>query len=129
MFSKRVCFMEPFRNSSLYGLSKLPLKYATRVMSVVVPAVHKHRWSALFLAFCKIIPLAKIQQRPPLQKCVQLRAIRCPLGLNSIGSISTRPSGPYQLAFQAKHSTLDTVSCLRHTKHSHLDKAYKAFKS
>ncbi len=51
------------------------------------------------------------------------------LVLNEIGSITIRPNDPYQFAYKAKRSTLDTVACLTHAINSHLDKGCKGFKA
>ncbi len=51
------------------------------------------------------------------------------LALNIIGSITTRPSDPYQFAYKAKRSTLDAISCLTHAINPYLDKGCKGFKA
>ncbi len=51
------------------------------------------------------------------------------LVLHDIGSITTRPNDPYQFAYKAKRSTLDSVACLTHAINSHLDKGCKSFKA
>ncbi len=51
------------------------------------------------------------------------------LVLNKIGSITTRPSDPYQFAYKAKHSTVDAVSCVPNDINSHLEKGCKGCKA
>ncbi len=72
--------------------------------------------------------LPKRHIRSSLQKCVLLKVLDS-LVLNSIGSIKTRLSEPYQFAYKAKRSTLDAVSCLTHAINAHLDEGCKAFKA
>ncbi len=56
----------------------------------------------------------------PLPKIIIDRLSKMPhiflesLELNSIAPITTQSSGPYEFAYKAKRSTLDTVSCLAH---------------
>ncbi len=49
--------------------------------------------------------------------------------LNSIGSITARPSDPYQFAHKAKRRPLDAASSLTHAISAHLDKGCKTFKT
>ncbi len=51
------------------------------------------------------------------------------LGLNSIGSITTRPSDPYQVASKANRNFLSAASCLPHAINGNRDKGCKRFKS
>ncbi len=70
----------------------------------LAPAVHQHRRTSRFLAHHKNHPSAQkdIYGRLSKNACspVPLKALES-LVLNKIGSITTRPSDPYQFAYKA----------------------------